>query len=208
MNRQNLAFLLAGFTFGALIAGGFVYVSENQPALQSQAAQAPELRSPAGPMAPTQVGPAAGGAAPMMAVVRDLRLRVEENAKDLEALVRLANVYHEVSMWDQAIDYYERALEIRSEDPDLLTDMGLCFRGKGAFDRALQLFDRAHTANPAHWQSLFNSVVVAGFDLGQFDVAAVALGKLQELEQAPPKLQELHEALEQVRATAESGGSS
>jgi tetratricopeptide (TPR) repeat protein len=204
VTRENLAFLIGGLAFGVLIGAATVRALQNQPELNATGAAVAERQSPAGPMAPTQVG-GGDGAAPMMAEIRALQARVRENPRDAEALVRLAHIYHDVSMWEQAIDLYSRALEVRPDDPDLLTDMGICFRGQQQFDRALELFDRAQRAAPQHWQSLFNTAVVAGFDLGQFDRARAAVDAMQKLGGTeggpdPARLEQLRQALAQAEA--------
>ena len=208
MKKEQLAFLIGGFAFGILFGVGVANAWLNRPDLDARAEMA-ALDSPAGPMAPTQVGAAAGDAgAPMMAEIRALKQRVNDDPQDADAFVRLANLYHDGGMWDQAIGYYERALELRPGTPDLLTDMGVCFRGRKDFARALELFQRANELEPAHWQSLFNVVVVAAFDLGRFDQARATLEKLEAMEPTPPNLAELRRAVDQAEAPERGGGSS
>ncbi len=163
------------------------------------------MAAPAGPMAPTQTGPGTNSAAPMVAEINELKSRLQNRPDDVGALVRLANIYHDVSMWEQAITFYERALELRPDDPDVLTDAGTCFKGLGQFERALELFDRAREVAPEHWQSLFNKVVVAGFDLGRFDVAVAALEQLEAMDPPPPRTDQLRQALDRRMAGAGGG---
>jgi tetratricopeptide (TPR) repeat protein len=112
----------------------------------------------------------------------------------------LANIYHDAAMWDQAVGYYLRAIEITPGDPDLITDLGICYRGQRKFDEALAQFDRAQEINPDHWQSLFNTVVVAGFDVGQYDRAEAALQRMEAMQPQPPKTSELRDAIRKARA--------
>lgn len=207
MSKENLAFLFGGFAFGLLIGYGLFHAIETSPDLAAAGAAGSAAR-PAGPMAPTQAGPGMGGSAPMVAEVNALKGRLQEKPDDVAALVRLANIYHDVSMWEQAITYYERALEFRPDDPNLMTDAGICFKALGQFDRALVLFDQARAAAPDHWQSLFNKVVVAGFDLDRFDLAVEAMEQLEAMEPPPPQTDQLRHALDQRMAGAEnaSGG--
>lgn len=208
MKKEHVAFLLGGFAFGALFGAGLVNAIGSNPEAGA-AGQAATMQAPAGPMAPTQVGnDAQAGGAPMMAQINDLKRRLQTDANDLGALVRLANLYHDVGMWPQAIEYYERALEVRPNDPNLLTDMGVCYRGEEKFDRALELFEQAANADPKHWQSRFNAAVVNGFDLGNYDRALAVLDSVETLDPPPPNLTELRHALEQARAEAQRGGAS
>lgn len=204
MSKENLAFLFGGFAFGLLVGYGLFNAISVSPDLAASGASG-TVAAPAGPMAPTQTGPGTNTAAPMVAEINALKSRLQEQPDDVRALVRLANIYHDVSMWEQAITFYERALELRPDDPDLLTDAGICFKGLGQFERALGLFDRAREAAPDHWKSLFNKVVVAGFDLGRFDVAEAALEQLEAMNPPPPRTDQLRHALDQRMADAGGG---
>jgi tetratricopeptide (TPR) repeat protein len=152
-------------------------------------------------MAPTQGGaPSTGGGGPMVAEINALKERLERTPQDLAALVRLANLHHDVQMWPQAVSYYERAIEIAGDDPDLLTDLGICYRGLARFDDALAAFDRAQAARPDHWQSLYNAVVVAAFDVGRFDRAQAGLARLERIVPEPPNLAELKRKVGEAQA--------
>jgi len=74
------------------------------------------------------------------------------------------------------------------------------YRELGRHDRALNNFRRAYELNPDHWQSLFNTVVVAAFDLQQMELADAALAKLEQFDPAPAQLPELKQALTELRA--------
>ena len=211
MNKENLAFLVGGLAFGFLLGYAVFTAVQTQPQLPAgptaSTAQPSQQESPSGPRAPSQVGPSgAEGGAPMMREINGLKQMLQEDPQNIAALTRLANVYHDVAMWDQAVDYYQRVLEITPDDPDLITDLGICYRGQREFDKALVQFDRAHEINPNHWQSLFNMVIVAGFDLGQYDRAEIALQKMEVMQPKPPRTSELREALQKARATGAGEG--
>lgn len=201
MKAENAAYLFGGFAFGILFGFAVVTVFNNQPDLDSHG-MAGVAAGPAGPMAPTQTGSAgsAVGAAPMMARIQELRGAIRDDPRDVASLSELAHLYHDVGMWEQAIGYYEQAVEVEPDDPNLLTDLGICYRRNGDPERALALFARAHEADPQHWESLFNTVVVAGFDLSRFDAARAALETMEAMTPKPPRLDELRQALEESAA--------
>ena len=218
MTRQNTAFLVVGIAFGVLLGFAGFNVVQMAPGLDETAeGGTPTLDRPAGPQAPTG-GPTVGApaaapgpgpnssAAPMMARVRELRARIEQDPKDVEALVGLANLYHDVSMFEEAIGFYESALEVQPGDPNLLTDLGTCFRGQGDSERALEMFAQAQQRDPQHWQSLFNTVIVAGFELRRFEEAEAALAKLEGIAAAPPQVRELRTEFDRLRSGEPSGG--
>jgi cytochrome c-type biogenesis protein CcmH/NrfG len=205
LNKENLAFLVGGLAFGFLLGYAVFSAVQSEPQLASgptaAATQPAQQASPAGPRSPSQVGPSgADGGAPMMREINALKQMLQENPQNVAALTRLANIYHDAAMWDQAVGYYLRAIEITPGDPDLITDLGICYRGQRKFDEALAQFDRAQEINPDHWQSLFNTVIVAGFDVGQYDRAEAALQRMEAMQPQPPKTSELRDAIRKARA--------
>jgi tetratricopeptide (TPR) repeat protein len=153
-------------------------------------------------MAPTQAG---GGGAPMVAEINALKRRLQENPSDVQAATRLANLFHDAQIWDQAVMFYEQAIELSPNDPDLLTDLGICYRSLQRYDDALEKFARAREASPGHWQSLFNTAVVAAFDLGEYERALEALNTLEgEMSPVPSQVTQLKEAV--VHAKEQTAG--
>jgi hypothetical protein len=230
VRKDQFVFLLGGLAFGFLFGFGIYHTWYAAPGLQahpgapaasagmpssgppSSSMPSSSMPSSSMPTAPTpstnQTGaPAAGGAAPMLAEINQLKRTVTDDPKNLAAWVRLGNLHYDVQMWDQAAGYYEKAVELDPTNPDVLTDLGVCYRGMKQFDKALDVFERAHQADPNHYQSLFNIVIVAGFDVRQFDRAEEALRALQAMNPQPPRLNELSQALAEQRAAAGGGAS-
>ena len=207
MNREQAAFLIAGLLFGVLIGVGTYHALRTTPDLTA-VAEAETAPDPRGPRAPTQsAGPNAEGGAPMVAKVNELKRRLESDPQDRPVLLALANIYHDAAMWEPAAGYYERALELKVE-PDVLTDLGVCYRGLRQYERALELFGQASALDPGHWQPLYNSAVVAGLDLGRFDEAVRALDAIAAIRPVPAglesaRLEQLRTALEHARSAAQ-----
>jgi tetratricopeptide (TPR) repeat protein len=147
----------------------------------------------------------------MVKRISELRRRLEQDPADMSAAVELADLYQRAGMWEQAADYYEQALEIEREHPQLLVNLGLCYRGLERFDAALESFAEANRLDPANWQSLFNTVVVAALDLRRFEVAFGAMDALDEMNGAPGgpdanQLRELRQWLVDAQSAAEREG--
>jgi Tfp pilus assembly protein PilF len=132
----------------------------------------------------------------MMAEISELRKRVEQSPEDLASLTRLANLYHDVQMWEPAKTFYARALELAPDDPNLITDYGVCFVGTGDFARAIELFGRAQEADPTHPQSLFNTAVVRGVHMGDIPGALATLDRLESVAPDFPRTADLRAQLE------------
>jgi len=204
LKKDHLAFLLAGLAFGFLIGFGVFKAIETRPS-SATAETSAGIPSPAGPAAPNAAmgGPpqaAGGGGAPMMAEINALKERVTKDRSDADAWTRLGNIYHDAGMFDQAIEFYLRATEIRPNDASVLTDTGICYQQLQQNDKALDMFERAQKADPSNWQSLYNTVVVAGLEMGRFDKADAAMARLQQIRPDAPNLAQLKQALDGARS--------
>ena len=54
--------------------------------------------------------------------------------------------------------------------------------------------------------TLYNTVVVAAFDMGEFELASAALTRLEEMDPPPPDVERLRQAFEQARSGAAGSG--
>jgi len=124
---------------------------------------------------------------------------VQKDPKDVQAWTRLANVYQDAGMFQPAVEFYKRALDLTPNDANLLTDLGICYQGMRQLDQALESLEKAQKADPANWQSLYNIVVIAGLEMRRFDRADAALAKLQEIHPDAPNLAQLKDALDKAR---------
>lgn len=194
-----MAFLIGGLAFGFLLGFGLFRAIETRPGRAVPQESAAEIPSPAGPAAPTQTEGGGGGGAPMMAEINALKERLQKDPKDAQAWTRLANLYQDAGMFEPAIEFYKRAIDLTPNDANLLTDLGICYQELKQFDQALASLERAQKADPANWQSLYNIVVVAGLEMRKFDQADAALARLEKIRPDAPKLGELREALAKAR---------
>jgi len=112
-----------------------------------------------------------------------------EHLKDLlakepgnrNAWVQLGHSYFDSNQPMQAIEAYDKALEIDGNDPDLLTDQGTMYRRVGWFDKAINNFTKANQLNPQHLNSLFNMGIVYSQDFGEKEKADEAWNRFLEL---------------------------
>jgi tetratricopeptide (TPR) repeat protein len=207
MNRDHFLWvtigLLAGFIAGYLVHD---FMAVRQPARIPPGGAAAHAALGVG-QAPPGSGPAAapseGGASPAsMAEIQRLREHVEQNPNDAEAVLLLANLNFDIRNWARARDLYQRHLELRPGDPDVLTDLGVTHRELGEHQQALALFTEAQRLKPDHWQSLYNQAVVLAFDLKDFAAADRVLAALRELQPANPSVTELAAEVARRRGAA------
>jgi len=81
---------------------------------------------------------------------------VNKDPKDFDSLVKLANLYYDGKQFPSAIQYYERALAIHPENPDVRTDMGTAYWYTGDAEKALAAMETSLKYRPGHPQTLFN----------------------------------------------------
>jgi tetratricopeptide repeat protein len=70
----------------------------------------------------------------------------------------LANWNYDRQDWSHAIEHYQKAIAAGSDNPDVRTDFGNCFRFLGQPEKALEQYQLAQKQNPMHENSLFNQI--------------------------------------------------
>lgn len=215
MTRDHARFLVSGILFGFL-TGYVVAYGILVPRVKAEAAPVPaagNLGMSAAVIGSQGTAPAAedpGAGAPegggrqevmqrVFEEVTALKQAIEKNPKDAEALTRLANFFQDAHKWDQAAEYYKRALAVRPDDVAVRTDMGSCLRELGRPDEAIQEFRKSLETDPKHWQTWLNLGIVSLYDKHDTATAASAFGKVEELNPSYEKLPELKEAVRQAR---------
>jgi tetratricopeptide (TPR) repeat protein len=163
-------------------AGYILGERQAKPGLSDPHAGIPGAPPISGNAAPPQGGRSAASADPRLAQeLRAVEQLLEKDPNNYEHLVQAGNILYDLNNFLRAIDYYERARAIRDDSPDVLTDLGVCYRETGNVQKALELFDKAADMHPGHWQSRYNAVVVRLFDLNDAAGAAAELAKLKSL---------------------------
>jgi tetratricopeptide (TPR) repeat protein len=207
MNRDHLLGLGVGLAAGllvALLAGLFGFqigragrvLSEPEPVMAApatgkQGAEAPGSAAPAD----------SGGGVPLDAAeqIASARQVVEKDPKNLRAWIALGNLYFDTHQPQKSVDAYARALELKPDDPDVLTDQGVMFRALGAYDKAIANFQKASQVDPKHLPSLYNLGVVYAFDLKDVPKAEDAWNRLIQLAPGSENANQARQALAQVK---------
>jgi cytochrome c-type biogenesis protein CcmH/NrfG len=81
---------------------------------------------------------------------------VNKDPNDFDSLVKLGNLFYDGQQFPPAIQYYERALALHPDNPDVRTDMGTAYWYTGNADKALAAMEISLKYRPGHPQTLFN----------------------------------------------------
>ena len=173
------ALLLIAFTLAAGIAGGWLIrglqgrsePSASQIATASKDTAATESSNVAASAAdPARLRQMADSqAAPLIA-------KLNANPKDADTLISIGNLYYDAQQYSVAVNYYNRALQLRPSDASVRTDMATAYWYLGDADEAIVQFNKALAVEPTNPNTLFNLGLVKW--QGKHDgVGATALWK-------------------------------
>ena len=196
MRAQSWIFLLVGFAIG--FAGIYTWTRERAPA----AVRAMPL--PVDPNVPTDLSAANNGAEPPpppldMARVNELTSKIKQNPKDFDSIVQLANIDFDQKQFDDAINLYKKALEIRPDALNVRTDMGTAMFYLNRYDDALATFKQSLVSNPNDAQTLFNLGVAMLHGKNDPQGALQYWDKLVETNPNHPQAQFVKEQIKKLR---------
>jgi|GEM_PF-2073952 len=117
---------------------------------------------------------------------------VEKRAKDPELLHRLAVVCTRLDDHAAAAEYYNRALLLKPDDPELLTDAGYGCYLRAEYPAAEELLQLALQADPQHVRAANNLALVLGMQ-GRMDEAYVVFEQVQPREAALKNLSYIYQ---------------
>ena len=142
-------------------------------------------------------------------VARILKRAYETNPKDYELTVTLANALFDIGQtsdparFNEARRYYAKALEMRPDDVDVRTDLGLTYYFGQPSDpqRAIAEYRKSIALNPRHEATLQN-LAAALINVGNREEAEQRVNELQKLNPAHPALPNLRTQLAQSKIAA------
>ncbi len=152
------------------IAGGW-FVRGSQGTVVAGSTSASSMPSSGQPTLEQMKGMADKQAEPLLA-----QLKSDPNNADL--LANIGNVYYDTRQFASAIEYYQRALQVKPDNPSVRTDMATAYWYSDNADAAITEFKRALSYEPNKPNALFNLGIVMW--QGKMDVEG-ALSTWQKL---------------------------
>jgi len=115
-------------------------------------------------------------------VIENDYLRDEiDNIKDkkIQSLFEKGNTYYYKGNYDKAIEYYEKAIELKSDD-EVYYNMGYVYCNKGNYDKAIECYEKAIELKPDKNEA-YNNMGNAYYNKGNYDKAIECYEKAIEL---------------------------
>ena len=149
--------LVAGFLVGYFVGAGNAKDATGTTTAAPTAGVVLPAPSLGGGMAPGATGAAAPGQIPpgmglpnaeMQARIIRMEGIVKAEPKNHDAWVGLGNDYFDSHQPQKAVDAYAKALALKPEDPDILTDQGVMYRQLNQFDKAIATSRRPVRSTP------------------------------------------------------------
>jgi tetratricopeptide (TPR) repeat protein len=200
MSRDNIVYTACGFLLGLVLGSMLI----GPKLARSKLAGAPPVTvaAAAAEAPPVAAAPAAAPAqgSPMGAVfqrITELKQEIEKNPNNFDAISQLGSMYMDAGKYPQAIEYFERALRVK-DDPQVRTDLGICYRNMGDTARSLNAFREVVQRHPEQWQAMFNEVILLA-ETHRVDEARAVLAKLEKLRPGDPDVQRLGQSLAQAK---------
>jgi cytochrome c-type biogenesis protein CcmH/NrfG len=193
MNRESIAFGIAGIFFGLLV--GWIVGSQSARPLPAtpQAATSSAASNPG--------SPAGGSQTPAPALdqkrVDELTARANAAPRDAEVRAALGNLFFDAERYPDAIRWYEASLGIDARNPSVSTDLGVAYYYANQSDKALAQFAHSLSVDPTHTKTLLNLGVVRAF--GKQDLAG-ATEAWQKVLQIAPDSAEARAARQMIEA--------
>lgn len=191
MKNSSVA-LAVVIAFFAGFIGGLFWAAYKGPAVSTQ----PAIRQgrPAAPLAQQQSG------SDIQKELDSLKLKIDRDPGNYKLLAQAGNYSFDMNLYEQAVDYYIRALKINPNDADVRTDLGTMYRRMGEPQKAIEEFEKVQVADPDHQNSALNLGVVLFHDLGDKENALVAWEKYLALNPTGERSDMIRQVVKQLKS--------
>lgn len=132
--------------------------------------------------------------------VKMLQEVVKTDPKNVNAWIKLGNIFMDTSRFNEAIEAYQKALELDPKNVDVRVDMGTCYRNSGRSDMAVKEYRKALEIDPRHINGHKNLGVVLAFDLKDNAQAVREFEKALELAPNAPDAERIKQEIQRLKA--------
>ncbi len=201
-----IVFLVVGFLVG------YIYESHQKPA--TPAAIVTPADSPSGATAQPGAGAQGAGGGGVQGLppghpplnldstIKAFEDAAAQNPQDPEPVLRLANLLYDNQRFQDAVEWYQKALKLDPKNVNARTDLGTVYFSLGRLQDALKEYKESLQIDPRHEPTIFNMIIV---NLeGTHDLAA-ARAAWEKLHAMDPNYKGL-DGLKQRLDAAQGGG--
>jgi Flp pilus assembly protein TadD len=129
-----------------------------------------------------------------------LKEALAKDPKDLNALISLGNMMMDASRFSEAVDAYQKVLDIDPKNADVRVDMGTCYKNMGKPDFAVKEYRQALEVNPQHLHALKNLGIVYAYDLHDNKEAVKAFEKALAAAPNDPDAERVKQEIQKFKA--------
>ena len=163
-------------------------------------------------------GTAQGGAAPSglpeghppidnALIIKQLQEEAQQNPKDPDIPLKLANFLYDQRQYQQAIEWYEKSLALNPKNVNARTDLGTAYYYVGQSGEALKQYSQSLAIDPDHKPTLLNVIVVNLEGTHNLVAARRAWDRLHKLDPANPALPSLKQKLDAAQGSSPDAAS-
>ena len=209
MRKETIAAAIVFFALGFL--AGYVYDAQQNWKTQQRAASGVRMAE----QIPGAAGTADSTAGAMPAqlpeghpsidaamIIKTLQEQATKDPKDPEPRLKLGNYFYDQHQYPQAVEWYQKALELDPKNADAHTDLGTTYFYLGRAQDALREYRKTLQMDPKHEPTMFNLIVVHLEGTHDLAAAQQAWDRLHNQNPNYPGLDRLKQSLEAARNSA------
>ncbi len=130
--------------------------------------------------------------------IEQLKAATKNSPKTAQTWISLGDALMDSGRYGEAIDAYQKGLELDPKNVNARVDMGTCYRGVKQFDKAAEEYRKAIKINPNFPTSHRNLAVVLGTDLHRNQDAVKEIQKYLELAPNAPDAADMRQMMQQL----------
>ncbi len=112
--------------------------------------------------------------------------RLKENPRDWQALRDTAKSHFGLNQYNDAIDYYKRAVEVNPDDVDSFNDLALSHHYLGRSSEGLEFVEKGIESNPYYQRIWLTKGFILAYGTGDLDKARQAWQQTKKLDPESP----------------------
>lgn len=199
-----VVFLVVGFLAGYITDAQLNWSARQKAAVASSPPQMPAGGTPSAPAGGTMPSGLPEGHPPIdaAAIVKQLQDLAAQNPKDVDVRLKLANFLYDQRQYAQAIEWYQRVLELDPKNVNARTDLGTSYFYTDRPKEALREYRKSLELDPRHEPTLLNMVVVNLEGTHDLAAAQAAWDRLRKVNPNHPALESLKQKLDTARGAA------